>query len=413
MELQSSLKMSTKMSTTKDDNEDIVYQFCEDVAKYEKIVKIGQGTFGEVFKARHKKTGHFVALKKVLMENEKEGFPITALREIKILQLLDHQNVINLIEICRFKHDQSKATFYLVFDFCDHDLAGLISNINVKFSLADIKSVVKQLLEGLFFIHSNKILHRDMKAANILITKHGVLKLADFGLARAISVAQNRQNRYTNRVVTLWYRPPELLLGERNYGPAIDLWGSGCIMAEMWTRSPIMQGSTEQQQLTLITKLCGSMTPEVWPGVERLELYNKMELPRNEKRRVKERLKTYVRDPYALDLLDRLLILNPDQRINTEKALDHDFFWTDPMPSNLGDMLSQHHISMFEFLAPRRNAGHSAGHAVAQTAGQRGGHAPTNTGHHHPNRVVPGVPGAVPVRNAASGDTSQFHDRVF
>lgn len=154
-----------------------------------------------------------------------------------------------------------------------------------------------------------------MKAANVLITKTGVLKLADFGLARAFSVSKNGQpNRYTNRVVTLWYRPPELLLGDRNYGPSVDMWGAGCIMAEMWTRSPIMQGSTEQQQLVLCAQLCGSFTPEVWPGLERLEFYTKMELPPNHKRKVKERLKPYVKDTYALELLDKLLVLNPAAR---------------------------------------------------------------------------------------------------
>ena len=135
-----------------------------------------------------------------------------------------------------------------------------------------------------------------MKAANILITKQGILKLADFGLARAISInKQGHPNRYTNRVVTLWYRPPELLLGERNYGPAVDMWGAGCIMAEMWTRSPIMQGNTEQHQLTLIAQLCGAFSAEVWPGVERLDLFGKMDIPRGVKRRVKERLKPYVK----------------------------------------------------------------------------------------------------------------------
>lgn len=155
------------------------------------------------------------------MENEKEGFPITALREIKILQLLKHENVVNLIEICRTSSNASnyKATFYLVFDFCEHDLAGLLSNLNVKFSLGklnlpdrrsdlinrirssnagEIKKIMQQLLNGLFFIHKQKILHRDMKAANILITKNGVLKLADFGLARAYS--DLRSDRYTNRL---------------------------------------------------------------------------------------------------------------------------------------------------------------------------------------------------------------------
>ncbi|XP_062361451.1 cyclin-dependent kinase 9 isoform X1 [Cinclus cinclus] len=241
--------------------------FCDEVSKYEKLAKIGQGTFGEVFKAKHRQTGKKVALKKVLMENEKEGFPITALREIKILQLLKHENVVNLIEICRTKaspYNRCKGSIYLVFDFCEHDLAGLLSNAHVKFTLSEIKKVMQMLLNGLYYIHRNKILHRDMKAANVLITRDGVLKLADFGLARAFSLAKNSQpNRYTNRVVTLWYRPPELLLGERDYGPPIDLWGAGCIMAEMWTRSPIMQGNTEQHQLTLISQLCGSITPEV------------------------------------------------------------------------------------------------------------------------------------------------------
>jgi len=126
-----------------------------------------------------------------------------------------------------------------------------------------------------------------LKAANILVTKTGVLKLADFGLARAYSIpAKGQVNRYTNRVVTLWYRPPELLLGERNYGPAIDLWGAGCIMAEMWTRSPVMQGGTEQRQLLLITQLCGSISPAVWPGVEDLPLYKSIELPQDQERRV-------------------------------------------------------------------------------------------------------------------------------
>lgn len=255
-------------------------------------------------------------------------------------------------------YNRYKSTFFLVFDFCEHDLAGLLSNANVKFSLGEIKKVMQQLLNGLYFIHSNKILHRDMKAANILITKNGVLKLADFGLARAFSLSKGpAPNRYTNRVVTLWYRPPELLLGERNYGPAIDMWGAGCIMAEMWTRSPIMQGSTEQHQLNLISQLCGSISTDIWPGVDTLELYTKIELPKGQKRKVKERLKAYVRDQYALDLLDKLLTLDPRQRYDSDNALNHDFFWMDPMPCDLSKMLSQHLTSMFEYLAPPRRRG--------------------------------------------------------
>ncbi|XP_042904552.1 cyclin-dependent kinase 9 isoform X2 [Parasteatoda tepidariorum] len=371
------------------------YPYCEEVSKYERLAKIGQGTFGEVFKARHRTSQKIVALKKVLMENEKEGFPITALREIKILQLLKHENVVNLIEICRTKgkyqneaspFNRSKSTFFLVFDFCEHDLAGLLSNVKVVFSIGEIKMVMKQLLNGLYFIHSNKILHRDMKAANILITKTGTLKLADFGLARAFSASKNGQpNRYTNRVVTLWYRPPELLLGERNYGPSVDMWGAGCIMAEMWTRSPIMQGSTEQHQLTLISQLCGSITPETFAGVEKLDLYTKMELPKNQRRKVKDRLMIYVKDAPSLDLLDKLLTLDPAKRIDSDTALNHDFFWSDPLPSDLTKMLSPYTQSMFEYLFSKKKNEHNR-------------HA--GPGGHH-NKAHP------------TANDGQYHDRVF
>lgn len=209
---------------------------------------------------------------------------------------------------------------------------------------------MQQLLNGLFYLHDNKILHRDIKAANILITKTGILKLADFGLARALHHSQ----KYTNRVVTLWYRPPELLLGERCYGRMIDIWGVGCIMAEMWTRTPIMQGRNDIHQLNLISQLCGSIKPEVWPACTKLELYDKLEIPEGHKRKVKERLKPYVKDQYALDLLDKMLVLDPAGRVNCDSALDHDFFYEDPEPTDLARMMSQHSTSMFEYLAPPR-----------------------------------------------------------
>ena len=168
------------------------YPFCHDVGKYEKLMKVGQGTFGEVFKARDRNSKRLVALKKILMENEKEGFPITALREVKILRLLNHENIVNLIEVCRAKtspNNKLRVTFYLVFEFCEHDLAGLLAS--VRFTLPEIKKIMQMLLNALYFLHFNNILHRDMKTSNILMSKSGVLKLTDFGLARAVHVAKD------------------------------------------------------------------------------------------------------------------------------------------------------------------------------------------------------------------------------
>ena len=263
-------------------------------------------------------------------------------------------------------------------DFCEHDLAGLLECKEVHFSLGEIKNIMQQLFNALSYIHGNNILHRDMKSCNILMTRTGELKLADFGLARALNKGLNQ--RYTNRVVTLWYRPPELFLGERNYGPPVDMWGAGCIMAEMWTRRPIMQGDTEQKQITLICQLCGSIIPEEWPGVDKLEHYQKLELPAKENRKVRERLRHFVEDPYALDLIEKLLVLDPKKRIDADATLEHDFFWKDPFPTDLTRTLSALRSSMFVM----------------------------HTGSHRP--VIAPRPGQPPSSNVVAG---HVHDRVF
>ena len=155
--------------------------------------------------------------------------------------------------------------------------------------------------------------------------------------------------------MTLWYRPPELLLGERNYGPSVDMWGAGCIMAEMWTRAPIMQGGTEQMQLGLISKLCGSIENAVWEGVDKMEYYNKMDLPKGLKRCVKDKIRGYVKDALGIDLVDHMLTLDPSKRMDADTALNHDFFWSDPMPCDLAPTMSRVHSSMFELHTVRRS----------------------------------------------------------
>ncbi|KAI1728956.1 protein kinase domain-containing protein [Ditylenchus destructor] len=359
--------------------ESFKFPYSHDVTNYEKLLKIGQGTFGEVFKARCRRTGQLVALKKILMENEKEGFPITALREIKMLQRLRHANITDLKAICSERTSRDRFVFYLVFSFCDHDLAGLLSSNQIKLKLVEIKTMMKHILEGLYKIHKSNILHRDMKAANVLIDHDGVLKLADFGLARLAIRTGPSTPCYTNRVVTLWYRPPELLLGTRNYGPAIDIWGAGCIMAELWTRSPILQGETEQKQLILISNLCGSINPTTWTDCDKLPYTNKMELPQNLPRRIRERLKNYLQNEQALSLVDSMLTLNPEQRPDASAALDHHFFFETPMPQdNIKDLLNRlpEGKQLFEYTAG------CGAHANRGRAAQQAQH------HHHGNRPM-------------------------
>lgn len=195
------------------------------------ICQIGEGTYGQVYKASDKKTKEIVALKKVRLENEKEGFPITAVREIKILRQLNHENIVNLKEIVTDKKDvldfrKDKGAFYLVFEYMDHDLMGLLESGLVDFNQHNIAHTMRQLLDGLNYCHRNHFLHRDIKCSNILMNNRGQIKLADFGLARLFS-AEDKMRPYTNKVITLWYRPPELLLGEERYGPAIDVWSCG------------------------------------------------------------------------------------------------------------------------------------------------------------------------------------------
>ncbi|XP_031782194.1 cyclin-dependent kinase 9-like [Nasonia vitripennis] len=215
----------------------------------------------------------------------------------------------------------------MALEFCEYNLASLLGARHIRFHIGEIKKLIYSMIDGLYYLHINKIMHRDLKPANVLIRKTGVLKIADFGLSRAFKENSNgEQNQYTNRVVTLWYRPPELLLGERNYGPSIDMWGAGCILAEMWTRTPILQGNSEQGQLHQICYLCGSITSEAWVGVDNLPLFNNLHLPKNHRRRLMDRLKPFVTDRYACDLLDKLLVVDPKARIDANQALDHNFF---------------------------------------------------------------------------------------
>ncbi|KAK9136983.1 hypothetical protein Sjap_007577 [Stephania japonica] len=289
---------------------------------FEKFDKIGEGTYSNVYKARDTLTGKIVALKKVRFDNlEPESVKFMA-REILILRRLDHPNVVKLEGLVT---SRMSCSLYLVFEYMEHDLAGLAASPSIKFTEPQVKCYVQQLLSGLEHCHDRGVLHRDIKGSNLLIDNGGILKIADFGSASFFD--PNRKQPMTSRVVKLWYRPPELLLGATCYGVGIDLWSVGCILAELLAGKPIMPGRTELEQLHKIFKLCGSPTEEYWKR-SKLPHATIFKPQQPYKRCIAETFKDF--PPSSLPLIETLLAIDPAERQTATAALSADFFTTEP-----------------------------------------------------------------------------------
>lgn len=206
-------------------------------------------------RARDTRNGEIVALKRVRMDHEKDGLPISGLREIQVLKACDHKNIVRLNEVLVGK---SLDSIFISMEYCEQDLGSLLDNMTKAFSESQTKCIMLQLLHGLHYLHSHFIVHRDLKVSNLLLTDHGCIKVADFGLARLFS---RTERKMSPNVVTLWYRAPELLLGCTVYTTAIDMWSAGCILGELLLHKPLLPGRTEVQQIEMIVDLLGEARP--------------------------------------------------------------------------------------------------------------------------------------------------------
>lgn len=336
--------------------------------------QIGEGVYGKVHRAREDGTGQVVALKKVKTDltTEKEGFPITALREIQILKELTHHNIVSLREVALGDADKS---VYLAFEYLEHDLSGLIESEALRLTEDYISCYMKQLVSGVAHMHSLSVLHRDIKASNLLISSRGYLKIGDWGLAR-LQADEDGKQHYTNRVITLWYRPPELLLGatkaEDGYGASVDVWSIGCILAELLYAKPILPGNTEIEQLFLIFELCGTPTIKDWPDVINLPLWETFapkednedsadDRPERKPRKLRDKFNTF--DKLALDLVDEILVHDPRSRISAHDALDGAYLKSAKRPEDLArlavDSAHEWEVRMKRRPCPELNARNS------------------------------------------------------
>ncbi|CAH0555281.1 unnamed protein product [Brassicogethes aeneus] len=302
-------------------------QGCRSVVEFQTLNRIEEGTYGVVFRAKDKRTDEIVALKRLKMEKEKEGFPITSLREINTLLKGQHPNIVTVREIVV---GSNMDKIYIVMDYVEHDLKSLMETMRhkkQKFMPGEVKCLLNQLLLAVAHLHDNWILHRDLKTSNLLLSHKGILKVGDFGLAREYD---SPLKAYTPIVVTLWYRAPELLLCTKEYSTPIDMWSVGCIFAEFLLMNALFPGKTEVEQVNKIFKELGTPNETIWPGYNELPAVKKMTFNRFPVSNLRSKFNNL--SEIGLGLLLKFLTYDPVKRTTAEEALQSPYFLEHPLP---------------------------------------------------------------------------------
>lgn len=303
---------------------------CRPVSEFEKLNRVGEGSYGIVYRARDTRSNEIVALKKVRMDQEKDGLPISGLREIMILKQCHHENIVRLREVVVGK---SLDSIFLVMDFCEQDLASVLDNMSQPFTESEVKCITLQVLKALKYLHSRFMIHRDLKVSNLLMTDKGCIKVADFGLARMFS---NPPKPMTPQMVTLWYRAPELLLGCRTHTTAVDMWAFGCILGELLLGKPLLPGNSEIAQLDMIIDLLGAPSESIWPGFADLPAVQNFTLSQQPYNNLTP--KFHMIGQSGRNLLNILFIYNPKTRATAEECLKSKYFVDPPQACDPGMM---------------------------------------------------------------------------
>ncbi|XP_023072177.1 cyclin-dependent kinase-like 4 isoform X1 [Piliocolobus tephrosceles] len=320
--------------------------------KYEKLAKIGEGSYGVVFKCRNKTSGQVVAIKKFVDSEDDPVVKKIALREIHMLKQLKHPNIVNLIEVF-----QRRRKTHLVFEYCDHTLLNELERNPNGVADGVIKSVLWQTLQALNFCHIHNCIHRDIKPENILITKQGIIKICDFGFARILSWTSSFSvasliglivrflnsfsvkseiiswlgsiavpgDAYTDYVATRWYRAPELLVGDTQYGSSVDIWAVGCVFAELLTGQPLWPGKSDLDQLYLIIRTLGKLIPRHQSIFKSNRFFHSISIPEPEDMETLEE-KFSDAHPVALNFMKGCLKMNPDDRLTCSQLLESSYF---------------------------------------------------------------------------------------